>query len=388
MKILFLCHRIPYPPNKGDKLRAFNIIRYLSEKHDVYLVSLFDDIRDIGHKAELEKYCAGVSLFYIHPLYSKIKAMLWLIGGKSMTLGYFYCQKAMKAVQSLVKDVRFDAIFVYSSSMAQYADSLQAKIRVIDFVDCDSAKWEQYSRCHRFPTSMIFSIEHKLLERYEKKEVSAFKNIIVTTEVEKERFGRFVSTDKFTVVKNGVDFEFFTPCDPASGRGLIFTGAMDYYANVDGVVFFCGKVLPLVRNSVPGVEMYIVGPRPTASVKALAGIPGVHVTGFVEDLRVYLRKAAVCVVPSFRVAEGIQNKILEAMASAVPVVTTSKAAAPLSARNGSDILIADTVEDFAEKVIKLLRDPELRRTIGANGRKYVTENHSWQSCLSILDGMF
>lgn len=387
MKILFLAHRIPYPPNKGDKLRAFNFIKHLSKDHEIYLGAFFDDKEDGRYEQNLREYCREVHLCYLNPFFSKLKAILWMALAQPATLGYFHSSRFLRKIREIEDRVDFDAVFVYSSSMAQYVPASGRALKVIDFVDCDSAKWAQYGKSRHFPSSLIFALEHRLLRRYEKSLIEKFDKILVTTEIEMGRFKEFASTDKFTVINNGVDHKFFSPVDPATSDSLIFTGAMDYYANIDGITIFCSKVLPIIQREVPGTKLYIVGPRPGRSVIALEKLPGVIVTGFVEDLREYFRKAAVCVVPSFRIAAGIQNKILEAMASGIPVVTTQKAAACLNAKDGSEIMIADSEETFAEKVITLLKKKELRRSVGSSGRVYVLSCHSWERSFSELDGV-
>ena len=387
MKILFLAHRIPYPPNKGDKLRAFHFIKHLSKKNDIYLVSLFDDKKDAQYAQALKKECREVHLFYLSPFFSKLMSMLWMTLARPATLGYFYSKRLAAKVKELKERIDFDAVFVYSSSMAQYATAMKTGIKIIDFVDCDSAKWGQYGIFHSFPISLIYALEHRRLREYEKGVIGKFDHALVTTDVEKKRFNEFSPVNKFTVLENGVDVDFFQPVEPAPGSDMIFTGAMDYFANIDGIILFCRKVLPLIREKVPGAGFYIIGPRPVRAVRSLAAIPGVHVTGFVEDIRSYFVKAAVCVVPSFRIAEGIQNKILEAMASAIPVVTTSAAAAGLKAGDISGISIVDSIEEFARRTISILLDKELARTMGMNGRKYVTANHDWNKNLSVLDSI-
>ncbi|MDD5174456.1 MAG: TIGR03087 family PEP-CTERM/XrtA system glycosyltransferase [Candidatus Omnitrophica bacterium] len=387
MKILFLCHRIPYPPNKRDKLRAFYILKHLSKNNEIYLVSLYDDKKDKRHETALRKYCREVHIFYANPLFSKLKAFFWLLLFRSATAGYFYSGRLGKKTRQLARERSFGAVFVCSSSMAQYAADLRAGIKIIDFVDCDSAKWGQYGAFHPFPASLIFALETRRLSAYEKNVIGKFDHALVTTDMEKRRFSEFVRIDKFTVVENGVDVNFFRPIEQASGNKIIFTGAMDYFANVDGVIIFCRKALPLIRREVPGADFYIIGPNPVRAIRSLAAIPGVHVTGFVEDLRNYFGKASVCVVPSFRIAAGIQNKMLEAMASAIPVVTTSAAASSLKAAAYSCISIADSAEEFARRTITLLRDRELAGRMGHSGRRYVEAYHDWGRNLSVLDKM-
>lgn len=385
MKILFVTHKIPYPPNKGEKVRAFNIIRHLSKRHDICLVSLYDDVNDPRYMPELKKFCKEAYLFAVNPLFAKIKAAFYLLAGMPATLGYFYSYKMKSKINELVRSQKFDLVFAYSSSMAQYV--MDARIpKIMDFVDCDSAKWEQYSRLTRFPMSLIYSREHELLKKYEQKIAQKFDKLFVVTEAEKKEFSAFTPVDKFMVLANGVDTDFFKASQRNRGNRLIFTGAMDYFANVDGVIYFSKEIFPLVRKAHPDAEFYIVGHRPVAAVRALTGIEGVKVTGSVADIREYLGMASVCVAP-LRIAQGVQNKILEAMASALPVVTTSKALSGVGAQAGRDLLVVDGPAEFAAEVNRLLQNPALREELGNNARKYVLENHSWGKNLGQLDGL-
>lgn len=385
MKIIFICHKIPYPPNKGEKVRAFNIIRHLSKGHDICLVSLYDGKGDPAYKPELGELCKEVYLFPINRLVGKIKAALYLLSGIPATIGYFHSRKMKAKIEELIRSQRFDLVFAYSSSMAQYVMNADIQ-KIMDFVDCDSAKWGQYSKIAGFPLSLVYAREHDLLQEYEKKIAEKFDKLLVVTEAEKKEFFSFIATDKFMVIQNGVDTDFFRFSPHGEQKRLIFTGAMDYFANIDGVSYFCKEIFPLIKKAHPDAEFYIVGHRPTASVRALAGIEGVKVTGSVADIREYLSGASVCVVP-LRIAQGVQNKILEAMASGLPVVTTSKVLSGVNAQPGKDLLVADESSDFAEKVNALLESAALRQEIGDNARKYVIENHNWDKNLDKLDGM-
>jgi sugar transferase (PEP-CTERM/EpsH1 system associated) len=383
MKILFLSHRIPYPPTKGDKLRAFNIIKHLCKEHEIYLVSLYDDKKDKKYLPGLKQFCRESSFFYLNPWLAKIKGFFCLFFNQPVTLGYFYSRKMQRKVKDYIKTKSIDLIFVYSSSVAQYVMDQDLK-KIIDFVDCDSSKWKQYSAIAGFPLSFIYSREHRLLRDYEKRIAQAFDHSIVATEGEKKEFAEFISTEKFTAVANGVDTGFFKPVFAPQEKKLIFTGAMDYFANIDGIIYFCNEILPLIRERIPEVKFYIVGSNPARSVRALSNGKDIFVTGFVEDIREYLKDDAICVIP-LRVTQGIQNKVLEAMASGLSVVITSKAVLGLKPQADKNVLVADNPQDFASKVIMLLEDGDLRRRLGELARKYVEENYNWERNISKLD---
>jgi sugar transferase (PEP-CTERM/EpsH1 system associated) len=385
MKILFLAHRIPYPPDKGDKLRAYNIIRYLAKKHDVCLVSLYDDCSDKVYAKDLKKICQEVHIFYLHPFWARARALWSLFRGEPFTMGYFY-NPAMKAkVKEMVSVMKYDRVFAYSSSMAQYCQDLTAP-KIMDFVDCDSAKWAQYSKHVRWPISLLYARERSELQRHEKEIIRKFDDIIVVSGEEKHQFSLFADAKKINVIPNGVDTGFFVPGPTVSSKRIVFAGAMDYYANTDAVIYFCSEIFPLIRRRVPTAEFYIVGHRPSRAVLALAKQRGVTVTGSVRDIREYLKGAEVAVVP-LRIAQGVQNKILEAMASGLAVVTTTRAAAGLAARPGQDLFLADTAELFAEKVVALLEHEALRKDMGTSARKLVLERYLWENSLEKLGEM-
>jgi len=387
MKILFVCHRVPFPPNKGDKIRAFNIIKFLSEKHEIYLCSSYDERIDIQARNALRKLCKEVHIFYLNPFLSKLKAILSFLRNKPMSVGYFNSRGLKTKVEEILRKEKIDLVFAYSSPSAQYC--IGKKIRkIMDFVDCDSGKWEQYGRILPPPLSYLYRREHKQLRRYEKKIIEEFDSCIVITELERNEFAKFSDTRKMQVILNGVDAGYFKPNYSNNPSRIIFTGAMDYYANVDSVVYFANRIFPRIKKDFPEVEFYIVGPRPVSEIRKLAGLDGVFIKGFVNDIRSVYDNASIAVVPSFRIAQGLQNKILEAMACGLAVVTTTKAVSCLKVKSGIEVLIADDDSDFAEKVVRLLKDKSLCLDIGKRARIYVEQYHNWQKNLSKLDNLF
>lgn len=398
MNILFLCHRIPYPPNKGDKIRSFNILRHLAQKHDIYLACLADDKNDLVHKKELLKYCKAAEIRYNGGLCANLR-MLWsLITGKPLTLGYFHSGQLQRAVNRWLRDLRFDAIFIYSSGAAQYVFNAGNR-KIMDFVDVDSDKWAQNARRARFPVSWIYALESARMREYEKLIAQKFQHSILITENEKRLFESFARPRAASVIPNGVDHDYFIrdndlfrrrgtvpggDCPSSRTINLIFTGAMDYFANVDAVVYFCETILPLIKKDVPNLKFYIVGNNPTLAVKELAKIKDVIVTGYVQDIRPYLNKADICVVP-LRIARGIQNKILEAMSMELPVVSMSAATKNLEVTPGTDIFVEDKPTGFADRVIQLSRDPALRAQVGAKARETVLRHYDWQKNIAILE---
>ncbi len=390
MKLLFLAHRIPYPPNKGDKIRSYHELRALVERgHEVHLLAFADDLNDLSHQVDLARSCASVEIVPLHARWAKLRALGNLVTRRPLSLGYFASRKMRRLVKRAVAEHDFDAVFVYSSTMAQYVPRELASRTVVDLVDIDSEKWRDYA-CRASPLkSRLYETEWKRLRRYEYEIVSRFANTVVTTTREAallDKLDEFTRRARLRVITNGVDRDFFQPAgkppNPVPPR-LVFTGAMDYYANIEGVRYFSERILPLVRASEPEAEFFVVGSNPTEEVIELGRRPGIVITGFVQDVRPYLRRATACVAP-LRVARGVQNKILEAMAAGKAVVATPEAVAGLRVVDGEHVMVAGTPQAFADAVLEVIRDEKLRESLGMRARNFVEVEHDWGPLLKKL----
>ncbi|PID58038.1 hypothetical protein CSB45_04940 [candidate division KSB3 bacterium] len=387
MNILFLTQRVPYPPNKGDKLRSFHEIRYLARRHQVALLCLTDDEQEIRYEHKLQKFCRSVKVVYQSPLQSKMRALLSLTTSNPLTLPFFYSPRLADLVRTSIQRGEYDLIFVYCSSMAQYVPQNCPIPAIIDFVDVDSEKWAQYAKYAQFPWTVIYRRESRKLRAYESQITKRFQHGFLVSEQEVKDFHRLVSAwDALTALPNGVDFRVFHPgSGEYDSHNLVFTGAMDYFANIEAMQYFCHDILPRIRKEIPDVSLSIVGSKPSEAVRQLAEeLPGVTVTGFVESVLPYLHKAAVFVAP-MRIARGVQNKILEAMAAGVPVVISSLGFEGLTATPGRDVFVEDDAKDFARQVISLIRDAALRRTVAERARKCIEDHYNWENNLSRLD---
>lgn len=386
MRILYLCHRIPYPPNKGDKIRAFHQIRAIAAKHEVDVFTLADDPADLAHRAELAKYCRQVTVARVRPLVARLKALPFLFTAKPMTLPYFYSGELAAKVRGAVRIRNYDRIFVYCSAMAQYVESADGVPVIVDLVDVDSDKWQQYAKLRRFPISSVYRREWRNLREYERKICEQAACVVVSTEREAKLLREI--SDKATIhaIPNGVDTAYFDPAAVPPQKTLptiIFTGDMSYFPNQEAATYFARTVLPLVRKSVKDARFLIVGRNPSGQVLRLSEMDGVEVTGFVPDVRTHLAQAHVAVAP-FSIAAGIQNKILEAIAYGLPVVATSKAAQGLSAVVARLVEIGDTDEEMASAIVRLLLDSQSAQRKAEIGRRCVAEEHSWNRSLDQL----
>jgi sugar transferase (PEP-CTERM/EpsH1 system associated) len=279
---------------------------------------------------------------------------------------------------------------VHCAFVAQYTLGLQGPaLRILDYGDMDSAKWMDYAEHRRFPLSAGYAIESRKLRRYEREMAKRFDRITITTQGEKEEFKTLGVPKPCTVIPNGVDGNFFQPAKMGGGvkPNIVFLGRMDYFPNIDGVLWFVREVYPSIRRAMPSAELQIVGADPSKEILRLRSIEGVTVTGFVKDVRPYLTEAAVAIAP-LRIARGTQNKILECMAAGIPVVSTPQAAKGIQAVAGEHIVVADGAEETSRSVLELLNDPARRIKLATAARAQVERAHSWPESMKILDSVF
>lgn len=391
MNVLYLVHRMPYPPNKGDKVRSYHLLRHLAARHRVWLGSFVDDPDDEAHAGTLRQWCVDLHLARLHPRSARLHSLPALLGDEPLTLRYYRDAGLADWVRRTAAQQRLDAVVVFSSSMVQYADLVSDVPVLVDFVDVDSAKWTQYADHHRWPMSWVYRREGERLLAYERAVAARVAHSFFATEQEAELFRRLAPECAGRVgwFGNGVDADHFAP-DPsraspfiADELPVVFTGAMDYWPNVDAVTWFAGEMLPRLRERRPALRFHVVGRNPAPAVQALAG-DAVRVTGTVPDVRPYLQHAAVVVAP-LRLARGIQNKVLEAMAMGRPVVATAGCAQPIAAQPGVELVPATDAADFVREVDALLADPARAAAVGAAGRAHVLRAHSWLAQLAPVD---
>ena len=390
--LLFLAHRMPYPPNKGDKIRSFHLLRHLAKDYPVYLGCLVDDPADWQYAGELDALCAGVKAIALNPLVGRIKGFGSIARGRPLSLDYFWNKQLAAWVDSLVRDNKVCVALAFSSPMARYLEYHDGIGRVMDFVDVDSDKWRQYAEEAQRPLSWIYRREHGTLERYERKIAGLFDASVVVTEAEAQLLRSLApaASDRIHAVANGVDYAYFDPgieSDDPFGHGcraLVFTGAMDYRANVDAVDWFASEVFPSVRESEPRAEFWIVGSNPTERVQRLAGVEGIHVTGRVPDVRPYLSHASAVVAP-LRVARGVQNKVLEALSMERPVICTPEAAEGLA--DGAPLSVTEHPAEMSRMLLEVLRAGDAASCRDNVGRNYVRQNYEWSVNLSRMTAL-
>ncbi|WP_199610875.1 TIGR03087 family PEP-CTERM/XrtA system glycosyltransferase [Flocculibacter collagenilyticus] len=387
--LLYLCHRIPFPPNKGDKIRSFNILKFLSQHFDIYLGCFIDDPFDWQYTSELDKYCREVKCINLNKKWATVRSSRALLSNAPLSVPYYHDGEMQNWVNDICANNNIEKAFIFSSSMAQYIDDKQfsAIDRIIDFVDIDSDKWRQYAKNTSGIMKWVYQREFKTLARYEHKITDAFDHSVFVSPQEASQYQQSLTAplkNKVHAVLNGVNQEYFDitsdfdSLEQSDTVDVVFTGAMDYWANVDAVVWFCTHIWPSVLEQHPDTSFYIVGGNPTAEVKALETHTGVTVTGRVADVRPYLAQAKVAVTP-LQIARGIQNKLLEAMSMQLPVVTTSMALEGIET-NSPDVFLADTDAEFAGYVNKCLAQPKK----SAVNRRWIEDNFQWSASLAPL----
>jgi sugar transferase (PEP-CTERM/EpsH1 system associated) len=390
-KLLYLVHRLPYPPNKGDKVRSYHLLKHLAGRHRVFLGTFVDDPQDEIHVDTVREYCADMYVARINPRLAKLMSLSGLVNNSALTLSYYRNAGLQSWVDRTVREQQVDAVVIFSSVMAQFVQGFPNVRKLVDFVDVDSLKWSQYAPQHRWPMSWLYRREGKRLLAFERSVAVQASRSFFVTQAESELFCGLAPECAGTVeaMCNGVDADYFSPQHElpvpfdSQELPLVFTGAMDYWPNVDAVTWFAKEILPTLLQRSPAVRFYIVGRNPTAEVQALAS-KQVVVTGTVPDVRPYLRYAAVVVAP-LRLARGVQNKVLEAMAMAVPVVASQECSTAIDAVPERDFLTAGTSSQFVAQLEAILREPDRARSIGTAARKRVLARYSWDAHLSIID---
>jgi polysaccharide biosynthesis protein PslH len=390
-EILFLAHRVPWPPDRGDKIRSHHILNKLKTLAPVHVGAFADDARDLGF-AVAER--AGLASLHVE-LRDKPQ---WLAGiealatGKPVSLTSFGSRALQAWVDERLASGRISHIFVFSGQIAQYVPTDFAGRLVMDFVDVDSAKFESYAADGSGGfMQWINAREGKKLAAFESHTAARADASLFVSEAEAALFRARSGADHVSALGNGIDTLFYDPAaafkklHPVFANPLIvFTGQMDYRPNIEAVTDFAHNALPAIRAAHPETSFAIVGRNPTEAVSALSALPGVQVTGAVDDVRTWLAGADVVVAP-LRIARGIQNKVLEAMAMAKPVIASAAAAEGIDALDGLHFLVAKSVEDEARLVSELLSDTQKRLALGDASRAHVITHYGWDGQLAALD---
>lgn len=388
-EFLFLAHRIPYPPDKGDKIRSWRMLSHLAERYDVHLGCFVDNPEDMAYADFLRSMTASAVFIPLSRRAARLRSIAALPSGRPLSFAYFDDPRMRRFVDERRRR-NLAGEFAFSSSMAPYIEKKTGSgPRFVDLCDADSEKWREYAARVRGPMKAIYGLEARRLAAAETRIINWADASFAVSRAESAVFESRGGLDKpVACVGNGVDADYFSPAAiheaPHPAFDVVFVGAMDYRANIDAATWFAKAVWPMVRVSAPAATFGVVGARPAQAVRALGGGDGVTVTGRVEDVRPFLKSAKAVIAP-LRVARGVQNKALEAMAMARPLVATASVASAIEARAGQELLVADRPEDFAAAVLGLISGSEKGDAIGAAARARVIEDFGWPAKLAELD---
>lgn len=387
MKILFVCHRVPYPFHGGAKVRAFNVIAHLSRTHDVTVASMARSTRELEESRGLGDHCKELICERVSERSAAFQMAARAIAGEPVSMGFFFSRKLHSRVSEAISREKFDLIVVHCSSVAQYVEHVRDVPKILDFVDMDSQKWLMYGEAHRPPLSTAYRIEGKRLLREERRLAALFDVSTCTTAEELDSLQSLGTANRTDWFPNGVDHDYFTPSkEPYDNDLMSFIGRMDYFPNQEAMVRFCRTTLPLIQQRRPNARLEIVGADPSPEIKRLGQLNGVTVTGTVPDVRPFVTRSAVNVAP-LRIARGTQNKILESMAMGVPVVVSEVAARGVDIESGNGLLCATSPENEAQLVVSLMEDPAKRAHLSRLARNAIVDRYDWRHSMARFDAI-
>ena len=391
--VLFLSHRLPYPPNKGDKVRSYHVLKHLVARHRVTLGTFMDDPADEQYLPEVRAMCADLHVSRLRPVQAMARSTRALVTREALSLAYYRDRPLSDWVRQLRGSGHIDALLVFSSSMLPYSREFSAPM-VVDFADVESEKWAEYGRTRAWPMSWVYRREGRMLRATEREGAARSRWSLFATEAEAALFRRIApeSADRVEVMGNGVDSAYFAPCEDRPSPyaddeiPFVFIGTMDYWPNIDAVKWFVKDMLPSLQRRWPGLRLYVVGRNPTPAVLRLAS-DTVRITGTVPDVRPFVQHARAVVAP-VRLARGIQNKVLEAMAMGRPVVATQRCVQAIDAQVDEHLLAADDAAGFVRELSGLLESPTRAARIGKAARERIVARYGWGPRLSGLDRYF
>ncbi len=385
MKILFITPRFPYPPLKGDQVRSYNQIRVLSQRHSITLLSFIKNSEELNYVPMLEKFCNHIETVKLGPFRSYLNVALSLFSSLPFQTHYYFSSEMGGRIHSVIANNDFDIAHLQLIRMAPYLTDLNETPKVMDFTDALSLNMERRYRYDKGILKWGAYIEWQRLREYEPEVCKQFDQAIVVSPTDKEAIGSFKNLH---VNPNGVDTDHFPfVLEGREPTSIIFTGNIGYFPNTDAVLWFSRKVLPLIEMHVPYVKFYVVGAAPPRSIRDLSTDENIVVTGFVDSVYEYLVRATIAVCP-MRSGSGIQNKVLEAMASGTPIVTTEYTLDGIQATPGRDLIVANEPREFAHRVVELLENPSLRQKLAVNARQLIEKKYAWERSVQQLERVY
>jgi len=437
-RVLFLTHRVPFPPDRGDRIRAFHILKFLSKRYDVSLAAVSEEPVMQEQWQVMEGLADRVAVQSISPRWSKLRGLASLALGGAVSPAYFYRRTLAKTIQRWHREQPFDAVVTFCTGMIRYARAVmnltplppregqgegrrpisidaalqqhavtdptdatlpqplpkregsrnnrpaKAPIHIIDLVDVDSAKWAEYSRSSKFPMNLIYAAEAKRLRHIEAGAQDRFDAVAVVSEAEANIYRKEVGAHAgLAVLRHAVDTQYFQPSPQADSQNIVFIGVLNYKPNVEGIIWFVRHVMPLLRGRVPQIKLQIIGRHPGTDVSALGNEENVEVVGSVPDVRPFMVNAAASIAP-LQIARGVQTKVLEAMASGRVAVCSPGAAEGIHGSDGEHLLVCHAPAQWADTLERIITDRNLRQRIAASARQRIEEVYPWEKCYEPL----
>lgn len=392
-RVLLLTHRVPYPPDRGDRIRSYNLLKLLSKHFEVALACTSDEPVTDKQRQVLSQLAGRVSIQKTSKLMGRARGVAALASGQAITPSLFYDPRLANTLVHWHNQRPFDAVLTFCTGMIRYARLLThpayrprelsgaRPIHVLDLVDVDSQKWSAYASKATGPMKWVYRHEANRLARIESGVEDRFDRICVVSQPEAETYRTHLREHPgLTVVENGVDLDYFSPLQDIASQTAVFVGVLNYKPNIEAAQWYAKEVLPLVRRKFPHAQFQIVGKDPSPRIKALKSHPGVQVIGTVPDVRPYI-EGAVAVVAPLQVARGVQNKVLEAMACQRAVVCSPQAADGIRALPGRHLLVGKSPKQYARYILALMRDDHYRQQVAAAARRCVQRRYSWPQAL-------
>lgn len=387
-RVLYITHRVPWPPDRGDRIRTWNILKYLAARAQVDLICLADEPVSAETRTALEGVTERLAIVPHTGKMRYLRGAISMLRGGTMTEGLFDSNMLASVVKQWSSNTEYTATLASSSGIAAYLQTPQlqtARHAWVDLIDVDSQKWLDYAKSARFPMSQVYAIEGSRLRRLEQQLASQSERLLVVSDAEQRLFTDFCPDAPIQAIGNGVDTEYFAPDNtPSQPHTCVFVGVLNYLPNSDAVKWFSTNVWPRVREKYADAKFRIVGKSPTKEVQALGELPGVEVIGSVPDVRPWLHEAN-CVVVPLRIARGVQNKVLEAMACGRPIVCSIEPMKGLAVEDGLQLLQADTVDEWVTSISSIFDDQCRAEELGMAASAWVQLNHRWERCLEPLN---
>ena len=411
-RVLMLTHRLPYPPDRGDRIRSFHLLKHLAHHFDVAIACVSDEPVWLQHHQLLSTMAKRVDIQPISGLFNPLRGAAALLRGRPVTPALHFRQGLAQTIRQWHGQQPFDAVLTFCTGMIDYArlvtrprqgpasagggsasggrgpasgggGSASGGVRhVLDLVDVDSLKWAHYAQTSWPPMRWVYAAEARRLRRVEAGAFDHFDAVTVVSDAEADAYRQHVGEHPgLAVVGNGVDLKYFTPMPDAGTKNIVFVGVLNYRPNYEGVVWFAQHVMPSLLQRVPEAKFQIVGRHPTPKIEQLAERPGIELVGSVPDVRAYLESAAAVIAP-LQIARGVQNKVLEAMACARPVVCSPGAAQGVDAVDGEHLLVAHDPQQWVDHLERVLSEAELRGRLGAAARAFVEQHYTWKERLA------